>query len=175
MRTDSRTKNLSCGRPAPTEAAVQTSSEQIRACLLRLDEYIKKEKLKKSDARAHIVRLIVQQVRHFTGPELVAEVLRVHPEIGPATVYRNLPILLESGIIQESLTGPEGQKVYELCEDAHHDHIVCIDCDRIFEFHEESIEKTQDRVARGLGFSPVSHKHVIYARCEFLTKAEKKK
>ena len=158
---------LPCGRPAPSESNPKTGSELVRESLERLDAYIRKQKLKKSDARNHIVRLIAQQVRHFTGPELVAEVLRVHPEIGPATVYRNLPVLLESGVIQESLTGPEGQKIYELYEDDHHDHIVCVDCDRIFEFHDPVIERTQEQVTRSQKFKSLSHKHVVYAHCEY--------
>jgi Fur family ferric uptake transcriptional regulator len=68
----------------------------------------------------------------------------------------------------------DGQVFYELCEmesDEHHDHIVCMDCRRIFEFHDEGIEARQAQISKEMGFVAEKHTHVIYAKCQYLNEA----
>jgi len=112
-----------------------------------------------------MARLILSHTGHMSSQDLVTRVQAEHPGIGVATVYRNIKVLCDAKILKESLTLESGVTVYELYEDAHHDHIVCLDCGEIFEFHNEVIEATQQTVAQNLEMIPVNHKHVIYARC----------
>ncbi len=120
-----------------------------------------------------MLETIVYEARHFRVQDLLARLGRRHPEVGQATLYRNLPILVESGILQEGPTDADGQTFYEAAHEEHHDHIVCVDCRRIFEFHDEAIESRQVSVAKRLGFAPRDHRHVIYASCEYLAKRSK--
>ena len=115
--------------------------------------------------------LILEQSEHFTIQDFIKKVSEKYPAIGAATVYRNIPVLVEAGVLKETLTDNSGQKVYELADDEHHDHIVCLDCSHIFEFHDDSIEAAQDRVSLGLRFAPVNHRHVIFAKCQYKKKS----
>src|SRR5690606_23766331 len=92
-----------------------------------------------------------------------------HPEVGKATLYRNLPILVESGVLCEGPTDPDGQTLYELAGEEHHDHIFCLDCRKIFEFHDEAIERRQDAVAESMKFHTKGHRHVVFASCDYLS------
>ena len=136
----------------------------------RLESFTVQQKLNRSEARAKILETIIFEARHFTATDLLEHLGKRHPEVGKATLYRNLPVLVESGIIQEGPTDPDGQVSYELSGSEHHDHIVCTDCRRIFEFHDGEIEKRQDAVSGRLHFKPTAHRHVIFASCEYLGK-----
>ena len=163
-------RRLPCGRISPRAQSHATGSD-VAPQLERLEEYIKGEGLKRSEQRAKIVELILTtqgtKPGHFGVQELVQRIQAVEPSIGAATVYRNVKLLCDAGILQETLTDETGQTLYEVAESEHHDHIVCLTCGEIFEFHDEAIESAQDRIARKLSFKPARHSHIIYADCEY--------
>jgi Fur family ferric uptake transcriptional regulator len=167
-RSTSTSRTLPCGRPLPRPAESHASdSETLPEVLKRLEAYTSAHELNHSEAREKILETIVLEARHFTATSLLAHLKKRHPEVGKATLYRNLPILIQSGIIQEGPQDPSGQALYELADDHHHDHIVCLDCQRIFEFHDDSIEQKQDVLCDKRGFEVKSHRHVIYASCKY--------
>ncbi len=160
--------HLPCGRPLILEPEkAQKSGDFSDKTRSALESYCETQGLNRSEAREKILETILAQPRHFTALDLLAELGRRHPEVGKATVYRNLPILVASGVLQEGPTDTEGHVLYELSGDDHHDHIVCLDCHAIFEFHDEAIEKRQERLTRKLDFEAGGHRHVIYASCRY--------
>jgi Fur family transcriptional regulator, ferric uptake regulator len=160
-------RSFACGRPRLARKSRAIQNSLVAELSEKLDRYQTSRQLNRSQPRNRVLEVIAQQTDHFTGPELVALVKKRFSEIGPATVYRCLPLLLEAGILRESLTDREGQAVYELAQSDHHDHVVCLDCRAILEFHEVGIESLQAKVLQKLGFQEVSHSHVIYARCAY--------
>lgn len=161
---------LPCGRPMPSDEGprnVTDLREQLAQMMARLDRYVAEKKLNRSDARGKILETIVFEARHFRPHDLLAHLQKRFPRVGKATLYRNLPVLVESGVIQEGPTAPGGQILYELADAEHHDHIVCLDCQKIFEFHDDAIEKRQEATAQKLGFSVTGHRHVVYASCKY--------
>lgn len=103
--------------------------------------------------------------RHLSLNDILALALERRAGMGFATVYRTMRLLVANGFASEHRFG-EDQTVYEPAEDGeHHDHLICVDCGRIVEFEDAEIEDLQERIARGMGFSVVSHRHEIYVRC----------
>ena len=80
------------------------------------------------------------------------------------TVYRNLPLLLESGVLQKS-AGSGHRDFYEVASKGHHDHMVCVTCGKIIEFKCPPIEEWQDKMAKKLGFKLVFHDHRLFGHC----------
>jgi Fur family ferric uptake transcriptional regulator len=163
------TKSLPCGRPIPKKPETSRASAN-QSWKTKLEAYLAENGLNQSEARNNLVELVLQQTEHFTVQELIKRLGEKFPQIGAATVYRNVPILVDVGVLKETLTDDSGQKFYEVAGDDHHDHIVCIDCHRIFEFHDERIERAQDQAAEAMSFHPVKHRHVVYASCAFRKK-----
>jgi Fur family ferric uptake transcriptional regulator len=56
--------------------------------------------------------------------------------------------------------------VFELNQGTHHDHIVCLDCGRVEEFMDSSIEERQTAVAQKLGFAIRDHSLILYGHCK---------
>jgi Fur family transcriptional regulator, ferric uptake regulator len=67
--------------------------------------------------------------RHLSADELYDRVRKVMPKISLATVYRNLEILSEAGIIGKlEISGRQKRFDYDSTE---HDHIYCVVCHRV--------------------------------------------
>ena len=163
-KVPSKNRTLSCGRPLPEKRPSEIS---VKSWQEKLSQYLDLRELNQSESRNNLIPLLLAETGHFTVPDFIKKVHQTYPEIGAATVYRNIPLLLDVGILKETLTDHNGQKVYEISDDLHHDHIVCLDCNEIFEFHEESIETAQEKICRQMKFKPIKHRHVIYSHCSF--------
>jgi Fur family ferric uptake transcriptional regulator len=159
-------KTLPCGRPAEKYLPPRTSL-QLEKCKNQLKAYLLKNGLKYTEQRWKIAELILSTQGHLNAQALVDQVKKKHSEIGAATVYRSIKVLCDALILRESLTDTQGQTFYELFDDHHHDHIVCIDCGQIFEFYDQKLETLQDAVVGKMKFRGAEHRHVVYGRCEY--------
>ncbi len=151
--------------------------QHLDSLYARLDSYMGKKGLRSTGQRRTIAEAFFSGPRHITIEELLARVRERDPRIGYATVYRTLKLFTECGIAAERNFG-DGPSRYELSDesnDHHHDHLICLECRRIIEFHDEKIEAIQEKIAGRLGFRIESHKHEIYGTCESCQAAGKAK
>jgi Fur family ferric uptake transcriptional regulator len=157
-------KSLPCGRKrahGPTQS--DRSGDLWRP---RLNDFLKRKRLRATRPREWIAEVALTRKSHFDIQSLVKEVGARHPEISPATVYRTVATLCEAGLLTETLQGKGGVALYEpSLEDEHHDHVVCIDCNEIIEFHDSGLERAQNKALENMQFKQIRHRHVIYARC----------
>ncbi|GAB6049441.1 ferric iron uptake transcriptional regulator [Hydrogenophilus islandicus] len=126
---------------------------------------LREKGLKATYPRLKILELFNREgARHLSADEVYRELLEQGVEIGLATVYRVLTQFEQAGVlIKHHFDGTKA--VFELAENRHHDHLVCLDCGRIVEFHDEEIEKRQKSVAAKLGFSLEDHALALYGHC----------
>ncbi len=158
----------SLGRPARSPDAARLRTD--------LDDFMAKRGLRSTGQRRLIIDTLFAAHEHVTIDGLLEQVRTVDPGIGYATVYRTLKLLTESGVAQEHHFG-DGHTRYELSDDqAHHDHLICIECGSITEFEEPAVEELQDRVAKRYGFEIRAHKHELYGVCSSCqAKSDKKR
>jgi Fur family ferric uptake transcriptional regulator len=131
----------------------------------KLDAFMAKKGLRTTKQREHIVEAFLSHPDHVSIEELLSRVRERDPSIGYATVYRTLKLLTESGVASERKFG-DGLTRWELADgDAHHDHLICLECKRIVEFEEPRVEVLQDEIAEKHGFLIRSHKHELYGVC----------
>ena len=102
--------------------------------------------------------------RHLSAEDIYKKLLVLNEDIGLATVYRVLTQFEAAGLVtRHHFEG--GMAVFELNQGSHHDHIVCIDCGRVEEFVDSSIEERQHAVAKRLGFEISDHSLILYGHC----------
>jgi len=149
-----------------TRVAGQRQQAELQELRERLDAYMAKKGLRSTNQRRVITESFFDSPKHVTIEELLAQVRERDRRIGYATVYRTLKLFTECGIAAERNFG-DGPSRYELSDESthhHHDHLICIECDKIVEFHDEQIEQLQEVVAEQRGFRITSHRHELYAR-----------
>lgn len=126
---------------------------------------IKQAGLKVTLPRVKILDLLeTSDKRHLSAEDVYRMLLDKGDEIGLATVYRVLTQFEGAGLVcRRHFEG--GQSVFELNRGGHHDHLVCIKCDKVVEFLDPAIEERQKAIARDYGFTLDDHSLVIYGLC----------
>ena len=128
-------------------------------------KYIEDKGMRHTKQRELIVDSFFSAGRHITSEELFNIVKKKNPEIGYATVQRNLNLLCESGLAEEIKIGKQKTRYEQKYGSKHHDHLICVKCGRLIEVNDEKIEKLQDKLARENNFIPIKHKLEIYGIC----------
>ena len=102
--------------------------------------------------------------RHLSAEDVYKKLLASGDDVGLATVYRVLNQFEQAGLLVKHHF--EGDKsVFELNQGEHHDHIVCLQCGRVEEFFDATIELRQKKAAAERGFELHDHSLYIYANC----------
>jgi Fur family transcriptional regulator, ferric uptake regulator len=130
----------------------------------------KPEDLKTIGLKATLPRLKIlnlfetSQVRHLSAEDVYKTLMGEGIDVGLATVYRVLTQFEQAGLlVRHHFEG--GRAVYELNQGGHHDHLVCLQCGWVEEFHDAEIEKRQIKIARERGFTIREHSLYLYAEC----------
>ncbi|MGZ3743610.1 MAG: Fur family transcriptional regulator [Pseudobdellovibrionaceae bacterium] len=129
-----------------------------------LKKIIRALNLKVTTQRLAILKALHEGHRHVTAQELFEKVNRAYPEIGFATVYRFLKTLNEGHFVTEVRMGGLPAR-YELKSKNHHDHLTCVQCGKICEFENKTIESLQEKVAKQFGYKLTHHVLELYGLC----------
>lgn len=139
-------------------------SESVEESVQQFRDFLAEQGLKCTRQREAIAEVVFTSEGHLTLSEIHERAKELQPSVGFATVYRTMKILADAGLATQHRF-EDGQSRFEAADDDHHDHIICSRCGRIVEFEAPEIEIRQERIALGLGFKVVSHKHEIYGEC----------
>ncbi|ABR74327.1 transcriptional repressor [Actinobacillus succinogenes] len=136
---------------------------------------LKKAGLKITEPRLTILALMqAHKMQHFSAEDVYKLLLEQGEEIGLATVYRVLNQFDEAHILARH--NFEGNKsVFELAPLEHHDHIICVDCGKVFEFNDKVIEERQKEVSKEHGIRLESHSLYLYGKCADIEHCDKDK
>ncbi len=111
--------------------------------------------------RLGVIDLLSQKVGGFKADEICDEL----PDIGRATVYRTIKLLLDAGVICK-LALPDGTPMYSTALVHHHHHTVCVKCYSIGEFRHATIERLLRALEREVTGEIVGHRIEIFTLCE---------
>lgn len=129
------------------------------------NDQIKQAGLKVTAPRLKILSILEESdKRHLSAEDVYKILLSNGEEIGLATVYRVLTQFEGAGLVCRHHF-ESGQSVFELNRGGHHDHLVCVKCDKVVEFMEPAIEHRQEAIAKQHGFTLEDHSLVIYGVC----------
>ena len=125
--------------------------------------YLATQGLRLTRQRQTVAGVLIAARDHLSADE-VADRLR-DQGVSKSTVYRTLQLLVESGLVDGQDYG-DGRLYYEMMVGRqHHDHLVCLACGTLLEFHSSDIEKLQGAIARSHEFDIVSHSHKLFGYC----------
>ena len=152
-----------CGRKAPPASDGRLSEEKLMVWKAQLKNFLGRSGLRYTDQRWKIAELLLTAGGHLTAQELIDKVRGAHPDIGPATVYRNLKVLCDASILKESLhrlRGPDHLRA--LRRSPSRPHRWQWIADRSLNSITTGSKTKQGKITRKLRFRQVRHRHVIY-------------
>ena len=125
---------------------------------------LRKAGLKVTLPRVKILQILESsEQRHMSAEDVFKTLMETGEDVGLATVYRVLTQFEQAGIVmRHNFEG--GSAVFELADEGHHDHMVCLDTGTVIEFLDPEIEKRQKIIAEEHGYDLVDHSLVLYVR-----------
>ena len=119
-----------------------------------------------TDSRREIVRILAEAGRPLT----TAEVQAAGRRLPQSSVYRNLSVLEQAGVVRRVMAGDVAR--YEPAEDLteHHHHLICTVCGSVVDVTlpaaiERRIDKAAADVADRTGFDAQAHRLDLIGRC----------
>ncbi|TCK98388.1 Fur family ferric uptake transcriptional regulator [Natranaerovirga hydrolytica] len=141
------------------------------------DSYELKKKLKEKGLKLTTQRRTILEIlekhegEHLTAEEIYELVKVDCPEIGLATVYRTVQLLLELDLI-EKLNLDDGFVRYEIGKndnEHHHHHLICNTCGKVYEVEDDLLDNLEDEIEKTFKFKVTDHKVKFYGVCEKCT------
>ena len=135
------------------------------------------KRLKEKGLKVTNQRLVVLEAletssnQHLTAEQIFDLVKADNPEIGLATVYRTIQVLLELHLI-DRVNFDDGSERYEIVRMGtkgarhHHHHLICINCGKVFEFEEDMMEGLETEIEKKTGFHVIDHEVKLYGYCK---------
>lgn len=110
-----------------------------------------------------IIRVLRNTKSHPTAEWIYRRVKREIPEVGIATIYRNLKSLSSDGRIS-TIPSIDGINHFDGNVDPHY-HIRCVGCGRIADIHESVDREIEARAAEKTGFQIYGHSLEMVGLC----------
>lgn len=117
------------------------------------------KKLKYSRQRASIEEYLSHTTEHPTADTVYEHIRREHPNISLGTVYRNLNLLADQGIITK-ITTPGGGVRFDMQKEFHY-HVLCEACGRVDDILLDADMTTAINTAAAGRYDGEIHSHAI--------------
>lgn len=122
-----------------------------------------------TDERLELLKIICDIDGHFQPNDILHGLRAQGLNLSLTTVYRNLSLLVQAGIIRRTTIEEDAQSGgawYEhIWDHQHHDHLLCSHCGKKIEFFYQAIDILQEAVAKEYGFILESHHLELIGVC----------
>lgn len=137
----------------------------------RFKEMLRDRKLKMTNQRLMVLDVIADHPgEHLTAEEIYELVKIKYPEIGLATIYRTVQVLLDLRVI-DKVSFDDGFARYELGgedEERHHchHHAICRNCGAVMSFEDDLLDLLEQAIYERMGFRVTDHEVKLYGYCD---------
>ena len=126
-------------------------------------EILKKEKLKFTNQRFLIFKILFENDGHFDCEHIIS-LLPNDIKVSRATTYRTLDLLVKNNFARKIILNDGVARYESKILNDHHDHMICIETGKIIEFYNDEIEDLQERIANKHGYTIVKHIHQLFVK-----------
>jgi Fur family transcriptional regulator, ferric uptake regulator len=131
----------------------------------RFRRYLRDHRQPVTRQRDLVAETVLTSEDHLSVEQIQRRLKEQGAQVGLATIYRTLEVLVGSGLVRAHDFG-QGYKRYEpMPAQAHHEHLICVRCGRVEEFTNERLERMLPIIADEHEFRHQSHRVEIYGLC----------
>ncbi len=129
------------------------------------ENYLLENKLRRTPERFAILTEIYRRQDHFDADQLYDFMKQNNYHISRATVYNTLELLSKCGLIIKHQFGQHATIFEKSYGNAQHDHLICLDCGKIFEFCDPRLHQIEESMGLILKFNIERHALTLYGHC----------
>lgn len=132
----------------------------------RLNEAIatlKESGVRITPQRHAILEYLIDSMSHPTADEIYKALEGKFPNMSVATIYNNLRVFKEIGLVQE-LTYGDSSSRFDYVTSRHY-HIICEQCGKIVDFHYPGLDEVETLAEHVTGFKVGHHRMEVYGTC----------
>jgi Fur family ferric uptake transcriptional regulator len=120
---------------------------------------------KLTSARKAVVEVLCARTMPISVADLIAELAKRGVKADKTTVYREILFMQERGLIEQVQFG-DRVKRYELRDDGHHHHLVCVECGSVIDVPlENDMTATEKAIERKTGYKITRHSLEFFGVC----------
>lgn len=133
-------------------------------------DMLRKKGLKVTNQRMLVLEIMAERPgEHLTAEDIYDLAKKKCPEIGLATIYRTVQVLVDLSVI-DKVSFDDGFARYELGgleseSRHHHHHAICSRCGRVFSFEGDLLDTLEQTISDTMGFKVTDHEVKLYGYC----------
>ncbi len=103
--------------------------------------FLERKGLKMTRSRRTILQAVFETHDHFHADQLYEQIRKQDETVSRATVYRTIPLLVETGLVKQSMRRNSKNYYEHIYGHPSHLHLICARCGSIYEEKTGSLEK----------------------------------
>ncbi len=115
--------------------------------------------------RMEILRVLINADASISAQAVQERVKEIYPYISLDTIYRNLSMLTNTGLVNQVNLQGKGISLFEFQGEAHHHHAICLECGTSFCVDACPLPEVIPLPEADKKFRVVSHAFEIYGYC----------
>ncbi|MBH5320237.1 peroxide-responsive transcriptional repressor PerR [Paenibacillus sp. GSMTC-2017] len=126
-------------------------------------EQLKMNGVRMTPQRHAILSYLMDTKSHPTADEIYKALSPTYPSMSVATIYNNLRLFVEAGLVRELTYGDDSSRFDADLSD--HYHAICKGCGQIVDFGHPPLLEVEKVASRETGFTVQGHRMEIYGLC----------
>ncbi|WEK55148.1 MAG: Fur family transcriptional regulator [Candidatus Cohnella colombiensis] len=124
---------------------------------------LKSDGVRMTPQRYAILHFLMDACHHPTADDIFQALSPHYPSLSVATVYNNLKVFVESGLVRELTYGDDSSRFDADLSD--HYHAICTKCGTMVDFEHPPVREVEQTAEVMTGFKVHGHRMEVYGIC----------